>query len=277
MNNSITTIYFADFESGVLPNDSSWGAANGGVIEVSTDTTLNANGSKGSVRGIYPGSGGGVYVWGGAYVWDAQLMEVFIEFDAKLPNDAIGYKHGTKFLKIFGENNANGHSANTTFGLGQGKVSEGEGPTNGTFNYIGFGDGADGDVSYDVKNVIFLSGDNPSWIGRSYNKTAIVKTPQNKSFDPADWGETWHHFRIQCKFNSGSSDETEIADGEYYVEIDGNVYVDATGLFNHHWTNPPIRNVAVFDWTDHQEGQSFELWYDNFRVTTGGFISGPKK
>ncbi|GGY75308.1 hypothetical protein GCM10011613_21020 [Cellvibrio zantedeschiae] len=275
---NVTTLYFADFESG-FPNDNNgfWGAGNGGTIQVSTNTALNAGGSKGSVQGIYPGTGGGVYVWGGVNIWSAQTLEVFIEFDAKLPKDAIGYKHGTKFLKVFGENNANGHSANTTFGLNQGKVSLGEGPNNGSLNYIGFGDGADGDQSYDVKNVIFLSGSNPSWVGRSFGKTAVVKTPQFKSFDPVDWGETWHHFRVQCKFNSGTSDQTEIADGEYYLEIDGVVYVDATGLFNHHWSNPPIRSVNVFDWTDHQEGQSFELWYDNFRVTTGGFVSGPKK
>jgi hypothetical protein len=32
----------------------------------------------------------------------------------------------------------------------------------------------------------------------------------------------------------------EVADGAYYVEIDGQVYVDATGLFNRHWSNGPM-------------------------------------
>ncbi|MDZ7938321.1 MAG: hypothetical protein U5M53_08595 [Rhodoferax sp.] len=275
----VKTLYFADFESRALPTGDGgfWGAGNGGNITVSANTALNAGASQGSVRGQYPGTGGGVFVWGGVNVWPAQTLEVFVEFDAKLPNDAIGFKHGTKFLKVFGENNAKGHSANTTFGLGQGKVSAGEGPTNGSLNYIGFGDGADGDESYDVKNVILLDGAYPSWIGRSYGNTAVVKTPQGKAFTPTDWGESWHHFRVHCKFNSGTSDATEVADGEYYLEIDGKVYVDAKGLFNHHWSNPPIRSVNVFDWTDHQEGQGFEMWFDNFRVSTGGFVSGPKK
>jgi hypothetical protein len=82
---------------------------------------------------------------------------------------------------------------------------------------------------------------------------------------------------MHVKYNSGTTAENEVADGEYYVEIDGKVYVNATGLFNRHYSNLPIDRVEFFNWA--QNGtQPFEIWLDDIRVTTGGFLqpSAPK-
>ena len=70
------------------------------------------------------------------------------------------------------------------------------------------------------------------------------------------------------KYNSGTSAATEVADGAYYVEIDGRIYVHATGLLNRHYTNKPIDRVELLGWA--QGGsQPFEIWYDDVKITVG--------
>ena len=74
------------------------------------------------------------------------------------------------------------------------------------------------------------------------------------------------------KYNSGTTAQNEVPDGKYYVEIDGVVYVDASGLFNRHYSNAPIDRVELLGWA--QSGTApFEILYDDFRITTGGFYS----
>ena len=63
-------------------------------------------------------------------------------------------------------------------------------------------------------------------------------------------------------------------DGEYYLEVDGKVYVNATGLYNRNPANGPIKRIAFFGWAQ-TETQPFQLWYDDIRISTGGFASQP--
>ncbi len=94
------------------------------------------------------------------------------------------------------------------------------------------------------------------------------------AFSSADWGTGWHHFRIHIKFNSGTTTLNEVPDGEIYIEIDGKIYVNATGLFNRNPANGPIDHIEFFGWAQN-ETQPFQVWYDDIRISTGGFTSEP--
>lgn len=256
-----------DMEDGKIPADSrcSFGYQSGGNLVVSTDAAHNYQKSKGSLKGSYPVATGGMYVWGGCDITDLNTRDVYIEFYAKMPGPQ---KQGLKFLKIFGQSDAKG-TANTTFGADYTGIASGK----GSIYQVSFGDGATS--VNDTQNVININGSYPEWIGRSKN-TAQVYTAR-KDWAASKWGDGWHRFRVHVKFNSGSSPETEVPDGEYYLEIDGTVYVDAKKVFNRHYSNKPIRKVSFFDWS--QGGTvPFEIWYDDITITTGGFLekSNPK-
>ena len=183
-----------------------------------------------------------------------------------------GAKHGLKFVKVFGANPcSNGGCissegvgyANTTFGIDYGGHGE-----DGSMDQVSFGDGSAKDN--DTGNVINFSGEYPQWIGRSFG-SAQVMTPQNKDWAAANWGDSWHHFKLHVKYNSGTTAQDEKADGEYSVEIDGVTYVEAKGLFNRNPSNLPIDRVTFFDWTQNNK-QPFEVWLDDIRISTGGFL-----
>lgn len=249
-----------NFDTGIKPVPG-WGTGNqGGGLVTTTfldEDQVNKDNSEGALKAVYPiTSGGGIYGWASFDMRPYNTYEVYVEFHARMPKE----KQGLKFLKIFG-------GANTTFGLDYTGISSGK----GTLHQVSFGDGTT--VTNDTQNVINFNGANPSWIGRSYGK-AVVKTPEKKGFTAADWGDKWHHFKFKVKFNSATKNSdgtyTEINDGEYYVEIDGKVYVEATGILNRHPTNGPITKVALLDWAQNVD-KSFEIYYDNLKITTGGF------
>lgn len=254
------------FEAGTLPGGrwGFWTGTGGGTVSISTDATKNHNGSAGSLKGTYPArsSAGGGYVWCGYDVSALATRDLYFDFWAKMPTAT---KQGVKFLKIFGQLDADdGNYANTTFGLDYTGVDV------GSMYTVSFGDGSG--LANDTASVIPFDGSVGSWIGRSFG-TAVVSTPQRHKWHSANWGTTWHHFRMRVKFNSGTSAANEVADGAYYVEIDGLVYVDATRVFNRHWSNGPIDRVELFGWT--QTGTTpFELWYDDVKITTNGFDEG---
>lgn len=255
-----------NFESG-LKTTTGWGIGSqaGGIVSISKEANeqINTN-STGALKAIYPAGTGGIYGWASFDMTPYKSYEVYVEFHAKMPKA----KQGLKFLKIFGKRDpAPGGYANTTFALDYTGVSSGK----GTLGQIGFGDGST--VENDTQNIINFSGSNPSWIGRSFG-TAVVKTPEGKAFLSSEWGDKWHHFRFKVKFNTAikNSDGSykEFNDGEYFVQVDGRVYVDAKGLLNRHPSNGPITKVALLDWSQNID-QSFEIWYDNVKITTGGF------
>ena len=235
------------------------GAQSGGSVSISKDTSLNFNGQSTAIVGSYPTATGDVYVWGAYDVSALQTRDIYVDFWAKMPKA----KQGLKFLKIFGARGSDGSAANTTFGMNY------TGGDNGSLYQVSFGDGAT--PFNDTQNTINLDGSNSNWIGRSYGK-ATVATPQNAPRGSANWGTSWHHFKMHVKFNSGTSSTNEVNDGEYYLEIDGKVYANATGIFNRHYSNGPIDRVEIFGWA--QGGSTpFEIWYSNVIISTGGFTS----
>lgn len=257
-------LFTNNFDDGAIP---SGGGAyfsavpnSGAVLSVSTDKALTYNGSGGSLRAQYPTASGdgGYYFWTGYNMPRKDITELFIEFKAKMPGPN---RHGCKFLKVFSQNVSGKGYANTTFQADSG----------GTLQHLSFGDGTINEN--DVANVIFFDGAYPEWVGRSYG-TAVLKTPQKKSFASSDWGTGWHHLRYHFKFSSGTSASTEVADGEYYVEIDGKVYLHATKLINRHYSNLPIDKVELLGWA--QNGTApFEIWYDDIIISTGNFVTNP--
>jgi hypothetical protein len=229
----------------------------GGILSVSSDNSLNYNGSLGSLRAQYPTAvgDGGYYFWTGYTMPRRDITELFIEFKAKMPGPN---REGVKFLKVFSWNETGKGYANTTF----------QADENGSLRHISFADGTINEN--DVANVIFFDGAYPEWVGRSYG-TAVMKTPQKAAFN---WDTSWHHLRYYIKFNSGNSAATEVPDGEYYVEIDGKVYLHAKNVFNRHHSNLPIEKVELLGWA--QNGRApFEVWYDDVKISTGNFVTNP--
>jgi hypothetical protein len=258
-DSGVRVITFQTFDTTLPLPGWSIGAQAGGTVGISTDVTQNYLGSPGSILGSYPAPSGGVYVWGAFDLSALALEDVYVDFWARMP----AALHGLKFLKVFGGNAGGdtGNYANTTFGLDYTGVDF------GCMYQVSFGDGSS--VANDTANVIDFDGSEPQEIGRSYG-TAIVQTPQASRWASSNWGTSWHHFRLRAKFNSGSTAQNEVADGAYYVEIDGKVYVDAAGLFNRNASNAPIDRIEIFGWS--QNGSApFEILYDNLTVSTGGF------
>ena len=238
----VTVLVDESFDDGVLPQDWFVGAYNGGQITF----------ENGYVRGEYPANGDGVDNVISIPIPPSQ-SDIFIETRARMP----GPRGGFKFIKVFGERVADNY-ANTTLSLVYGV---------GDLAQVSFGDGSF--ESNDTANVINLDGTEKALVGRSFGQASIL-TPQNSIFSATDWGTDWHTIKLRVKFNSGDSPETEAADGAYYLEIDGVVYVDAQNIFNRHYSNGPIESVKIFDYARANEnGLIFD--YDYIRITTGGF------
>jgi hypothetical protein len=223
-----------------------------------TLTGVNVN----ALEGSYPLPGaGGQFILANYNISSLQTEDIYIEFWAKMP----GAKGGCKFLKIFGDRPTPNNFANMTF------FTNYNGGDYGSIYQVIFGDGSI--LPNDGQHGINLDGSKPQGIGRSYG-TANVLTPQMSAFTSGDWGTDWHHFRVHVKFNSGTTSQNEVADGEIYLEIDGKVYVDATGLYNRNPANGPIHTVELFGWAQ-QDPEPFQVWYDDIRISTGGFLSQP--
>jgi len=234
------------------------GAQNGGSVGAQA-TTGPAGSPVDALEGLYLAGNAGQSMWADYSVNSLQTEDIYIEFWAKMPVA----KGGCKFLKIFGQRSATGQFAAATFGTDYTGIDP------GALLQVTFGDGTT--QINDGQNVIKLDGSNPSYIGRSYG-TAVVKTPQMSGFSPADWGTGWHHFRVHVKFNSGTTAQNQVPDGEFYLEIDGKVYVDATRLYNRNPANGPIDYVELFGWAQNNPSP-FQVWYDDVRISTGGFMS----
>lgn len=234
-----------DFKDGVEP---AYGAVSGSQAGGSIDYSNN------TLRMTYPEdlTGGDIYNYFAVGTFDE--TEIYVEFDARYPST---YKAAAKFFKIFGQTSGSSTS-NVTIQPVWGT---------GTIEGIFFGDGTN--VQNDAQNVIRLDGTYPEWCGRSYSQGAVINTPQNASFTFDD--EEFHHFKIRVKFNSGTTAENEINDGEFYLEIDGNVYVDAKNIFNRHYSNLPMSGFNLGDWSQAATDE-FVLEYDNVVVSKKGFI-----
>lgn len=239
-----------------------FGSQGGGSLLVAKTVPPVTGDSSYALEAMYPATTtGGQYTWANFSVASLNTEDIYIDFWAKMP-DA---KEGLKFLKIFGKRNDPEGYANTTFAPNY------AGGDQGAFLNVGFGDGST--VVNDYQNVIRLDGTYPQWIGRSYG-IAKVLTPQMSDWPSSNWGTTWHHFRIHVKFNSGTTATNQVPDGEVYVEIDGKVYVDATGLYNRNPENGPIDFIGFGGWAQ-TDPSPFHVWYDNIVISTGGFVSDP--
>jgi len=190
------------------------------------------------------------------------LNDIYLSFRAKMPA-ATG---GCKFVKWFGINNGNYHNA--TFGLDYANV-EGNG-TNGDLNRISFGDGST--TSGDTAHFVQIKGGYPAGVGRSNGVTASVLTPMNSIFAAAQWGTAWHTFKMRMRFNSGTSAGTEVADGIFYLEIDGNVYANVTGIFNRHYSNSLYFDYITIGGHAQSNPSDFELHVDDIKFSIGGFV-----
>jgi hypothetical protein len=226
---------------------------------VASDTVADA------LEGSYPVAplSGADYIVGD-YALPSTLTteDIYIEFWAKMPGTTGGFK----FLKVFGERLDNySNYADMTF------LADYTGADPGALIAAYFGDGTA--VANDTQNDIAYNGSDPSSIGRSYGE-ATVLTPQMQDFPSSAWGTAWHHFRIHVKFNDGTTSANEVADGEIYFEVDGKPYLDATGVLNRNPSNGPIQHVQIFGWAQN-DGSPFNVYYDDIRITTGGFASDP--
>ncbi len=265
---SAVTLYSEDFESSSLPTE--WNVYNGGTLEIITDTAQTFIGSAGSAKAIYPQpTTGNVYAIGSYDLTDfcslGETNHIYIDFYAKMPNS----KQGLKFCKFFGHSNEGApNGANTTFGLDY------TGTERGGMTYVAFGDGdpLTDSIANDTANGVWLAGTNDPdapyhGAGRSIGEPGnVILTPQNSNWLASNWGTTWHRFQFYVKFNSGTTQENEINDGEIKVIVDGVTYVDAVGLYNRHYSNGPLDHVNLMEYA--QTGTSgFDIWMDSIRIS----------
>jgi hypothetical protein len=254
-----TLIVEANFEDlNVSPSvDWNTGTVSGGTLTVSNNTTLNYGGSAGSIKGTYPYPSNDSHCYL-TYegIGDLSLYEVYINFRAKMPS---AYKGGLKFCKLFGV--ANNGYANVTFGP---NYADGN-----RIRQVAFGDGVD--LTNDTQSLIMFDGTTTAGqLGRNYG-IASIYSPQNAAFTTSMWGTDWHHFRFYVKFNSGTTAQNEVPDGRFYVEIDGNIYLDASNIFNRHYSNGPINKVGFFNYAQ-SNSDVFELWYDDIKISRDGWV-----
>lgn len=251
-----TLVSFDQFESS-LPGYWTLGAVNGGTVSRNTVTANNYANSAGSVRGQYPGPLNDVACYSGYDISSYNSSSVFARFRAKMPS---AHKDGLKFWKVFGQDGPGG-VANCTFGLDY------TGITRGGMMGVYYGDGAT--ANNDTQNGLLFTGEitEPN---RALG-TIVLNTPQDRYFTASDWGSDWHKFELGVKFNSGTTALNEVPDGEFIVRIDDVLWLQATGVFNRHYSNPPIDKVEIFGHTN--STSAFEIWYDNIEVAVGGFGS----
>lgn len=214
---------------------------------------VNAGGAisvvGGQYKAAYPIPTGAVYTFLSFYP-PANTTELYVEFQARFVNP-----HSVKFCKFHGQDLGGGNYANATFGLSAG----------GIMTQTSFGDGVP--ISNDTVNVINLGGGVQTGLGRNTG-IATVLTPQNSSFS---FGTALHTVKIRYKRNSGTTAVNEINDGIFYVEIDGLVYVNATNMFNRNYQNGPIDRLVFGDFAQDSD-YAFDIYYDNIKISTGGFI-----
>jgi len=255
-------LLFEDFDQAELPTSLGLGAQDGATVELASEPAQTYGGSGKSLRANYPLPTGGVYAWGILNIAAEQTRDLWVRFRARLPSSA---PQGLKFFKVFGGSESG--YANTTFGLDYTGVER------GCMYNVSFGDGTF--TENDTANILLFDGSQPELVGRAFGKPGYSAVTPQKSFWSADeWGTQWHLFELHVKFNSGTSAETEVNDGEIFVRIDGKVYADAKGLFNRHPRNGPIERVEILGWA--QSGTApFEIWYDNVEIAVGGFGDSP--
>ncbi len=231
------------FSDNAKPAAAYAGSQNGGSIGY----------SNGFVRASYPAPSDAVYAWFGLDVASENIDNIYLDFDARMPGNVNGFK----FVKVFGKTNAGAYS-NCTFGLEYGT---------GVMAAVSFGDGSTS--QNDTQQILKYDGNDPSFVGRSYNNGAVLSTPQNASF--SGWSDNdWHNFKLGVQFNSGTSAANEVNDGTFYVEIDGDVYCDSSGLFNRYWGASDIEKVELFGYASN--GSSFDMDYDNIVISKDGFM-----
>lgn len=232
-----------------------WGHWEGGA-------SITQNGTF--VRGVYPDTIGSNANGGFVLQLDESLgiAEIYVQMDVRYPLAAPA-KQGLKFLKFFGGDGdgvTTFDSANFTFNP--------QYDNNGLWNWIAFGDGTT--TGNDTSNIIFFtSSENPSWVGRSYGQPSLnISRQMNSNFQ---FDDNWHTIKIIAKYNTGTTSGNEVPDGRFYVEIDGDIYVDATGFFNRHPQNPRyFKSLELFGWT--QNTQAFTIDYRNVNISIGGFV-----
>lgn len=246
-----------------------------------TSATGSLDFSQGFARGVFPDNDGSpaergthvnmtheIYVDGQDP--DADIYEVFVQFDARMPLGALG---GLKFCKVFGirtdsqgnvNNDSNPNFANTTFGLWY---------TNGEFQAVSWGDGATA-TNNDTNSIVSFNG-----TGHVFNRAdglgVVATTPKGRYFDATDWGTDWHRFHLRVRFNSGTTAANETNDGLVEVYIDGELWARAENIYNRHYSNRGIYAVKLFGWTE-GPNPSFTLDIDNVHVTTGGWVTAPE-
>lgn len=189
----------------------------------------------------------GVYTETTLYVDTLGIKEVFVQFSARYP----GAHWGSKFCKFHGITTPSNH-ANCTFGQN----------AYGDFNYIGFGDGAI--TGNDVNESIYM--DVGMILGRNTGIANFI-VPTQGTFTTADYGSTWHDFRVHAKFNDGTTAGNEVPNGEFFIEVYGRVICHVTGIYNRHYSNDNLERIVLGDYT--AGGPAYELDVRDIKISTG--------
>jgi len=243
-----------------------------------TDTNLFLNMT--SYTGIdtqINGNNDGVTVsWMGVFIplrLERVERDIYIEFEAKMiPASYSGGQIGAvKFLKCFGLQDVNGDEDGDYVNY----TMQPQWASNGMLTQVAYGDGTL--VENDSNHSVDFNGADLTKAGRSYanpqpatvSQPAVVNAPQASNFTLTP--NTVHTFRLRIKMNTSDGVSVETPDGIITVDIDGNNYMTATGLYNKHPTNGAFDNIGFYN-----HGQAnysaFTLRYSAIKISTGGFI-----
>lgn len=250
---AITTLANWDMTT-TYPEPTDYTAVDGGVI------TLNA----GYLRMDYPSHIGVGNVYNELRIPCGGATDVYIQFDARFPQAA---RNNPKLCKYHGIESPTENYTNITIQ-----------PTNaGTFRMyrVLFGDGTmfnkdpvSGTPEANDNSTAFnFLNDEPWLFGRNEGVATVVQ----HSLTDFIWTDTnWHTFKIHVKLNSGTTALNEVNDGEFYVEIDGQVYLHVTDCYNKHYSNNGFEKISLGDWSENFG--AYALDFRNVKGSLGGWL-----
>lgn len=237
--------------------------------------TATVNGVSGTVLRVHQPANGAGNTFGYLRLDVSALntQDIYLDFWAKMTP-----RGGLKFLKLFGSGSTD--FPHTTFqpDWNSGNLSA-PNAGSGRMGNVTFGDGSSPQldnnniINFDCVNKTTNSPSagysNVVGAGRS-GSTATILTPQAAAWNGWDDGN-FHHFRVRVKYNTGTSAGTEVKDGAYFVEIDGLVYCDATGLFNRHYSDGQYHKFI--DWFGYAQNNNYamDISVANIKAATSGW------
>jgi hypothetical protein len=184
--------------------------------------------------------------WFGTDVGSHDLQELYVRFYFKVEGDPS--QGGSKFLKLFGKENAPEGYANSTFALTY---------TEGRLKEVSYGSGSG--ITNDTQSVIRLAN------GAVSDSGVTVEYHRGQQFVPVPG--TWYHFEVHMKYNSDG-----LRDGLYEIWIGSagmpaEPWLRVTNVKNRNDLNSPhFKRVDFANYTNATPTTPWRIYYDEIVI-----------